>query len=147
MSPNETWPLQNLAFNYEVLRDFEAANKTIDQALKLNPDSLSLWSIKAQLAIGEKGNLEIAKRVASNLTPEQAKGHLAGQAVQVLLLQRKFAEALRAAESVNDELLTKEPEALPVKYMVIGIAKKLQGDEAGAREAFLTSKRLRRRNT
>ena len=142
LSPNDTWPLQNLAFNYEVLRDFEAANRTIDKALKLNPDSLSLRSIKAQLAIAEKGNLEIAERVASNLTPEQAKSHLSGQAVQVLLLQRKFAEALRAAESIKDEMLTKEPEALPMKYMVIGIAKKLQGDEAGAREAFLASKRL-----
>jgi TolB-like protein/Flp pilus assembly protein TadD len=141
LSPNDPWPLQNLAFNYEVLRNFEAANKTIDRALKLNPDSLSLWSIKAQLAIGEKGSFEIAKRIVSNLTPEQAKSHLAGQAVQVLLLERKFAEALRAAEGVSDELLTKEAEALPLKYMVIGIAKKLQGDEEGAREAFLAAKR------
>ena len=30
-----------------------------------------------------------------------------------------------------------------MKYMVIGIAKKLQGDEAGAREAFLTVQTLR----
>ena len=142
LSPNDTWPLQNLAFNYEVLRDFEAANKTIDRALKLNPDSLSLWSIKAQLAIGEKGSFEVAKRVVSNLTPEQAKSHMAGQAVQVLLLERKFAEAVRAAEDISDDLLTKEPEALPMKYMVIGIAKKLLGDEAGAREAFLAAKRF-----
>lgn len=142
LSPNDPWPLQNLAFNYEALRNFEVANKTIERALKLNPDSLSLWSIKAQLAIGEKGSFEIAKRIVSNLTPEQAKSHLAGQAVQVLLLERKFAEAVRAAESISDDLLTKEPEALPMKYMVIGIAKKLQGDEAGAREALLASKRF-----
>jgi len=142
LSPNDPWPLQNLALNYEVLRDFEAANKTIDRGLKLNPDSLSLWSIKAQLAIAEKGSLEIAKSVASKLTPEQAKGYLAGQVVQVLLLQRKFAEAVRAAEQINDETLSKEPEALPLKYMVIGIARKLQGDESGARESFLTAKRF-----
>lgn len=142
LSPNDPWPLQNLALNYEVLRDFEAANKTIDRGLKLNPDSLSLWSIKAQLAIAEKGSLEIAKSVASKLTPEQAKGYLAGQVVQVLLLQRKFGEAVRAAEQINDETLSKEPEALPLKYMVIGIARKLQGDESGARESFLTAKRF-----
>ena len=143
LSPNDPWPLQNLAFNYEVLRDFEAANKTIDRALKLNPDSLGLLSIKAQLAIGDKGNLEVALRIVSNLTPEQAKGHLPGQAaIQILLLQRKFDEALQAAESINDELLAKEPEALSGKYTVIGIAKKLKGDEAGAREAFLASKRF-----
>lgn len=86
--------------------------------------------------------MEVAKRIVANLTPEQAKSHMAGQAVQVFLLERKFAEAVRAAEDISDDLLTKEPEALPMKYMVIGIAKKLQGDETGAREALLTSKRF-----
>ncbi|HYJ06560.1 MAG TPA: hypothetical protein VEX43_15600 [Chthoniobacterales bacterium] len=140
LNPNDTWPLQNLALNYEVQRNFDAANKTVDRALKLAPNSLSLLSIKAQLAIGEKGNIEIAVRIASNLPPEHAKSLLGGQVVQILLLQRKFPEAVRAAEQINDELLTKEPDALPMKYTVIGIAKKVQGDEAGAREAFLTAK-------
>ena len=142
LSPNDVWPLQNLALNYEVLRDFDTANKIIDRALKLNSDSLSLWSIKAQLEISEKGSFKIAESMASKLTAEQAKSHLAGQVVQALLLQRKFAEALRAAESVDDEALAKEPEALPLKYMVVGIIKKLQGDEAGARESFLAAKRF-----
>ena len=57
LNPNDTWPLQNLALNYEIQRDFDAANKTVDRALKLDPDSVGLWSIKAQMAIAEKGNL------------------------------------------------------------------------------------------
>ena len=142
LNPNDTWPMQNLALNYEVLRAFDAANRTVDRALKLDPESLGLWSIKAQLAIAENGNLEIAKSVVAKLKPDHAKGYLAGSAVQILLLQRKFEEALRVAEQINDELLAKEPEAWPMKYTVIGIAKKLLGDEAGAREAFLTAKRL-----
>lgn len=142
LNPNDTWPLQNLALNYEVQRNFDAANKTVDRALKLDPDSLGLWSIKAQLAIAEKGDLEVAKSVVSKLKPDHAKGYLAGSAVQILLLQRKFEEALRVAEQIDDELLAKEPEAWPMKYTVIGIAKKVLGDEAGAREAFLTAKRL-----
>ena len=142
LNPNDTWPLQNLALNYEILRDFEAANKTVDRALKLDPNSLGLLSIKAQMAIAENGNLEIAKNVVANLKPDHANGYLAGSAVQILLLQRKFAEALRVAEQVNDEQLARDPEAVPMKYTVIGIAKKLQGDEAGARESFLTAKRL-----
>jgi TolB-like protein/Flp pilus assembly protein TadD len=142
LNPNDIWPLQNLALNYEVQRDFAAANKTVDRALKLDPDSLSLWSIKAQMAIAENGNLEIAKKVVADLKPEHAKGYLAGSAVQILFLQRKFAEGLRAAEEINDDQLAKDPEALPTKYTVIGIGKKVLGDEAGAREAFLTAKRL-----
>ena len=142
LSPNETWPLQNLTLNYEVLRDFEAANRTIDKALKLNPDSLSLRSIKAQSRLAKKAASRSPDACLQTLTPEQAKSHMASRAVQVLVLERKYAEALRAAESVSDEMLTKEPDALPMKYMVIGIAKKLQGDEAGSREAFLAAKRL-----
>ena len=140
LNPNDTWPLQNLALNYEVQRNFEAANRTVDRALKLDPDSLSLWSIKAQTAIAENGNLEIAKQVVAKLKPEHAKGYLASSAVQILLLQRRFNEALQAAERLSDDQLTKEPEALPMKYLVIGITKKLLQDEAGAREAFLTAK-------
>ena len=142
LNPNDTWPLQNLALNYEVQRNFDEANKTVDRALKLAPNSLGLLSIKAQLAIAENGDIGIAMRIAANLPPEHAKSLLGGQVVQILLLQRKFAEAVQAAEQINDELLTKEPEALPMKYTVIGIAKKVLGDEAGAREAFLTAKRF-----
>jgi TolB-like protein/Flp pilus assembly protein TadD len=142
LNPNDTWPLQNLALNYEVQRDFEAANRTVDRALKLAPNSLGLLSIKAQLAMAEKGDIELAVRIASNLPPEHAKSLMGGQVVQILLLQRKYPEAVRAAEQLNDEVLTKEPEALPMKYTVIGIAKKMQEDEPGAREAFLTAKRF-----
>jgi len=145
LNPNDTWPLQNLALNYEVQRNFDAANKTVDRALKLDPKALGLLSIKAQIAIAEKGNIELALRIASDLPPEHAKSLLGGQVVQILLLQRKYAEAVRAAEQINDELLSKEPDALPMKYTVIGIAKKIQGDEMGAREAFLTAKRFAER--
>ena len=60
--------------------------------------------------------------------------------VQTLLLQRKYTEALRVAESVKDELLATIPEGLFSKYECIGIAKKLLKDDAGAREALLIAK-------
>ena len=43
--------------------------------------------------------------------------------------QRHYAEALSAAENVSDEALSKEAETLPLKYMFIGIARKLLGHE------------------
>ena len=62
LSPNETWPLQNLVLNYQMLRKWDLANKTIDRALKLAPESFNLWSVKAQLEISEKGTFEIGER-------------------------------------------------------------------------------------
>src|SRR5260370_32652271 len=57
LNPKDSWPLRNLAENYQVLRNFDAANKTIDRGLKVNPEGVGLWEIKSKLAIAEKGDL------------------------------------------------------------------------------------------
>ncbi|HSV62905.1 MAG TPA: hypothetical protein VLH83_06130 [Chthoniobacterales bacterium] len=144
LSPNEIWPLQNLVLNYQMERRFDPANKTVDRALKLAPESLSLWSIKAQLEISEKGTFEIAERgvqkLASLPIDENTRVHLDVELAQTRLLQRRYPEALKMAEGLNEEVLAKDPEGLMGKYGVIGIAKKLMGDAAGAREALLKAK-------
>src|SRR5207302_9218496 len=43
LNPKDSWPLQNLAFNYQMLRNFDAANKTIDRGLKVDPNGVGLW--------------------------------------------------------------------------------------------------------
>jgi TolB-like protein/Tfp pilus assembly protein PilF len=145
LNPNDTWPLQNLALNYEMLRDFDAANKAIDRALKLNPKAPGLWSVKVQLEMQEKGTFEAADRgiklFSASAMPESEKAHMVAAVVQTRLVQRRYAEALHEAEGIKDELLGKDLEGLCSKYQVIGIAKKMLKDEAGAREAFLTAKR------
>jgi TolB-like protein len=145
LSPNDTWALQNLTHNYHRQRNFDAANKAIDRALKLSPESFLPWVLKAQLETAEKGTFEIAERGAELFStrplPEHEKTQLAFAIVQTLLAQRKYTEALHEAESVTDELLANHPEGLFSKYEVIGFARKMLKDEAGAREAFLTSKR------
>ena len=42
LNPNDTWALQNLAFNYQMLRNFAAANKIMARALELDPKGLGL---------------------------------------------------------------------------------------------------------
>jgi TolB-like protein/tetratricopeptide (TPR) repeat protein len=144
LSPNETWPLQNLVLNYQMQRNFDAANKTIDRALKLAPESFNLWSVKAQLEISEKGTFEIAERGIQLLTTrpmdEETKTHFMIALAQTRLIQRRSSEALQTAESLKDEILAKNPEDLMGKYGTIGIAKKMLGDGTGAREAFLKAK-------
>ena len=144
LNPNDPWPLQNLALNYQMLRDFDAANKTTDRALKLSPQSMGLWSIKAQSEMAEKGTFEIAERGVklfwAGEMPESERVHMAGPVISIRLVQRKYAEAIHDAESIRDELLEKDLEALCSKYEVIGIAKKMLKDEPGARQALLTAK-------
>jgi TolB-like protein len=146
LSPNETWPMQNLVLNYQMERRFDDANKLIDRALKLAPDSFTLWSIKSQLELSEKGTFEVVERGAPKFAEkpmdETMRMHFNLGLAQVRVLQRRYAEALQLSESVKDEVVATDPESLMSKYGGIGVAKKGLGDEAGAREAFLKMKEV-----
>ena len=62
LNPKDVWPLQNLVFNYQMLRNFDAANKTIDRALALNPTAFGPLEVKSKLAIAEKGDFSVAEK-------------------------------------------------------------------------------------
>ena len=144
LSPNETWPLQNLALNYQMERRFDDANKALDHALKLAPDSVNLWSLKAQIEISEKGTFDVAERAAQVLDSrpldDETRAHVISAIAETRLSQRRYSDALKLAESLNDERLGKDLEGLHGKYSCIGIAKKMLGDADGAREALLKAK-------
>jgi TolB-like protein len=146
LSPKDSWVLQNLALNYQMLRDFDAANKAIDRGLQINPAGVGLWEIKSKLAITEKGDLSVAERafqmVKSMAMNNEEKLWIAGARADVFLLERKYKEGLREAESLPDDLFTSIPAKLSGKYYLIGFARKALQDETGARAAFLKAKDL-----
>ena len=146
LNPKDSWVLQNLALSYQTLRDFDAANKTIDRALKVNPDNLGLWEVKSKLAIAEKGDLSVAERafqaVKSIPMNDLEKLRIAGGRADVFLLERKYQEGLREAESLSDGLLAGVPAALCAKYYLVGFARRALHDEAGAQAALLKAKDL-----
>ena len=144
LNPKDVWPLQNLAFNYQMLRNFDAANKTIDRALAVNPTAVGPLEVKSKLAIAEKGDFSVAEKAFEALksipmTSEQ-KLKMAGGRAEVFLLERKYREGLKEVESLPDDILTSLPGALCGKYYFIGLARKALQDEAGARTAFLKAK-------
>jgi TolB-like protein/Tfp pilus assembly protein PilF len=144
LNPKDVWPLQNLVFNYQMLRNFDAANKTIDRALAVNPTAFGPLEIKSRLAIAEKGDFSVAEKAFEALKSipitNQQKLKTAGARADVFLLERKYREALQEVERVPDDLLTSLPGALCNKYYLIGLARKALRDEAGARAAFLKAK-------
>src|SRR5436309_7567928 len=96
LNPKESWPLQNLALNYQMLRNFDAANKTIDRGLKVDPDGIGLWEIKSKLAIAEKGDLSVSEEAfqAAKSMPmnDENKLRIASSRADVFLLERKYQE-------------------------------------------------------
>ena len=146
LNPRETWPLQNLTFNYQMLRNFDAANKTIDRALQIDPQGISLWGIKATLAISEKGDLSVGEKLLEKaksfpMSSEERAKLIGGQA-NLLLAQRKYQEVLQLAATVPDDTFAAVPGSLAFKYFPLGIAHKALGDDAAARAAFLKAKSI-----
>jgi len=146
LNPKDSWPLQNLAFNYQMLRNFDAANKTVDRALQIDPKGMSLWGIKAKLAIGEKGDLSVGEQFLEKsksfpMSSEERLKMVGGQA-NLLLIQRKYQEVLQLGASVPDDTFAAVPGSLAYKYFPLGIAHKALGDDAAARAAFLKAKNI-----
>ncbi len=144
LNPKDTWPLQNLALNYEMLRNFDAANKTVDRALQINPTGLGLWQIKVKLAIGEKGDFSVyedaMEKGKSFPISNEERLKIVGDEANLLLLTRKYDQLLQLAEKFPDDAFARMPGSLAMKYFALGIARKGLGDEAAARAAFLKAK-------
>jgi len=147
LNPKDTWSLQNLAFNYQMLRNFAAANNIMDRALKVDPKGLGLWEVKARLAVDEKGDLRVAEEALTviNSLPassDEQKIEIATARKKILLLLRKYKELMQGMEDVPDDLFESTPGALGDKYYGIGIARKALHDETAAQAAFLTAKTI-----
>src|SRR5438067_3483093 len=146
LNPKDTWPLQNLTFNYAMQRNFGAANKTIDRALELNPNGIGLWEIKVKLAIAEKADFSVYERALEKMKslPMSSEERLkvVGAQADLLLFQRKYQQVLQLAQSIPDESLAAIPGASAGKYYAIGVAQKGLGDDAAARTAFLQAKNI-----
>jgi tetratricopeptide (TPR) repeat protein len=144
LNPKDIWALQNLAFNYQMLRDFDKANKTIDRALALDPTAVGPLEVKSKLAILEKGDFGIAEKAFEAVKSVPLSGELKlkiiGSRCEVFLLERKYQDALKEAESLPDEQIAAFPGGLWAKYYYVGFARKLLHDDAGARAAFEKSK-------
>ena len=145
LNPNDTWALQNLAFNYQMLRNFAAANKIMARALELDPKGLGLWEVKARLAIAEKGDLSVAENALATINSlpansSEQKTEIAIARANLLVLLRNYGELLRVADSLPDNPPHNVPPDFGGKYYVIGFAQQALNDSVGAQTAFLKAK-------
>src|SRR5213083_2455170 len=96
LNPKDTWPLQNLALNYQMLRNFDAANRTVDRALQINPQAIGLWELKVKLAIAEKADFGVYEQAVekgkSFAITDEERLKILGDHANLLLLQRKYQE-------------------------------------------------------
>jgi len=126
LNPKDTWPLQNLVMNYQMLRNFVAANRTVDRALQINPQAMGLWELKVKLGIAEKGDFGVYERAVEKaksfpMSDEERLKTVGGEA-NLLLLQRKYQQLLQLGQRFTDDAFAAVPGSLAMKYFAIGIA-------------------------
>jgi TolB-like protein/Tfp pilus assembly protein PilF len=146
LNPKDTWPLHNLALNYQRQRNFAAANKTVDRALQINPQGIGLWEIKVKLAIAEKGDFSVYEQAVekgkSFPISDEERLKMVGDEANLLLLQRKYQQILQLGQRFPDDSFATVPSSLAMKYFAIGIAQKGLGDDAAAHSAFVKAKNI-----
>src|SRR5262249_32121251 len=137
LDPKNAMILDNLAFNYMAVRDFDAADKTLDRAIAAAPQAFAPVGFKAYLAILSNGDLTLAEKQLS-LSPVDSdpNGFVVWARWWLLMLQRNFPEALAVAEKFPGELLIVETSAPLPKALLKGISHQLQGDKAKAQTEF-----------
>jgi TolB-like protein/Flp pilus assembly protein TadD len=138
LDPKNVSILVNLASSYMGLRNFEAAEKTIDRASAIAPDSFATAGLKAYLAIASRGDLTGAEKQISSLPADvDPNGLVTWARSWILILQRKFPEALGVVQKFSGETLALPNSTAPApKALLEGTIHLLDGDRTKAQTEF-----------
>jgi TolB-like protein/Flp pilus assembly protein TadD len=137
LDPKNASILVNLAYSYMALRNFEAADKTIDRAIAVAPQSFATVGLKAYLTAVWKGDISEAETQFSAISPEvDPNGLVTWVRSGMLIWQRKFAEALAVVQKFPGETLTTYNTAPEPKAFLEGSIHFLEGDKPRAQIEF-----------
>jgi TolB-like protein/tetratricopeptide (TPR) repeat protein len=105
LSPRDSFILVNLADNYRANKNFETADKILGRAIEAAPNSLSARAAKAMLPLDWKGDLSMMEKDLADMAPGvDPEGLVTFGRVQLLMLQRKFPEALAVLKRLSPDL-------------------------------------------
>jgi len=137
LDPKNASILVNLAYSFMALRNFEAADKTIDRAIAVAPQSLATVGLKAYLRAVWKGDFSEAETQFSAISPGvDQNGLVTWMRSGMLIWQRKFPEALAVVQKFPGETLTTYNTAPEPKAFREGSIHFLEGDKARAQMEF-----------
>src|SRR5438477_1180145 len=135
LDPKNVNFLYNLGFSYVAQKKFETADKIFDRALAVSPESFSARALKGVVAIFSRGDLDAAENQLALAPATDSGGLVVSMRVWVMILQRKFPEALQAIQQFPKEVLDTHSGQSP-KAFFEGLIYQYQGDKAKAEAAF-----------
>ena len=137
LDPKNANVLFNLGLNYTAQRDFETADKIFDRAIAADPQAFASRGMKSALAIAWKGDVGFVEKQLSLVPGDfDPDGLVTAARVGILMLQRKFADALKLLQQFRGETL-RYPDTGPCpKAFLEGRLYLYQGDKTKAQAAF-----------
>jgi TolB-like protein/Flp pilus assembly protein TadD len=135
LDPKNAGFLYNLGITYVALKQYEAGDKMFDRAMEVAPQSFSSRALKAVIAILWKGDVEAAEKQLALSSVRDASGLATSTEVWVLVLGRKFSEALREIEQFPGEVFDAHTGRTP-KAFFEGLIYLGEGDKTKATAAF-----------
>jgi TolB-like protein/Flp pilus assembly protein TadD len=137
LDPKNASILVNLAYSYMAVRNFEAADKTIDRAIAVAPQSFATVGLKAYLAAAWRGDLSVAETQFSAIPLEvDSNGVVTWVRSGMLMWQRKFPEALAVVQKFPGETLMTYTTAPVPKAFLEGTIHFLKGDKPTSQIEF-----------
>jgi len=137
LDPKNANVLFNLGLNYMAQRDFETADKIFDRAIAADPQAFASRGMKSALAIAWKGDVGFVEKQLSLVPGEfDPDGLVTAARVGILMLQRKFADALKLLQQFRGETLLYPDTGPCPKAFLEGRLYLYQGDKTKAQAAF-----------
>ena len=137
LDPKNASILLNLAYSYMALRNFQAADKIVDRAIAVAPQSFATVGLKAYVAAAWTGDLGLAERQFSTIPAGiDPNGLLTWMRSGMLMWQRKFPEALAVVQKFPGETLITETTAPVPKAFLEGTIHFLEGDKPTSQTEF-----------
>jgi TolB-like protein/Flp pilus assembly protein TadD len=137
LDPKDGFVLENLGYNYQATRDFETAGKIYERGLEVAPKSFTLLGAKAKLAMDWKGDLSVAEKLLAQVPPGlDMQGLITDSRISILILRRKFSEALQIVQQLDVEVLHGETSGATPKAYREGTLYLLLNEKEKARAAF-----------
>ena len=137
LDPKNANVLFNLGLNYMAQRDFETADKIFDRAIAVDPQAFASRGMKSALAIAWKGDVGFVEKQLSLVPGDfDPDGLVTAARVGILMLQRKFADALKLLQQFRGETLLYPDTGPCPKALLEGRLYLYQGDKTKAQAAF-----------
>jgi TolB-like protein/Flp pilus assembly protein TadD len=145
LNPRDPHLFLDLAWTYSMVREHRPTEEMIDRALAIVPDDPDVLANKAWF-YRIRGDLPAAKAILDKIPPTAKSNDAAQTRVNILVLERRYGEAVHLIEQQLSQSSNESPSAGGGDWQYLGFVRSLAGDKEGARQAYLEGKvRLERR--